>query len=115
MSDIKDLQKRVVDFIEERDWRQFHNDPKNTLIALVGEIGELMELYRFTTEKEAQEVSKKRKEEVEDELADILYILLMFADQNGIDLVEAFNKKEKKRIQKYPVSRFKGINKKYNA
>lgn len=115
MSDsLSDLQKRVVAFIEERDWSQFHDDPKNTLLALGGEVGELMEIYRFTTVDEARSRAIHRREDVEDELADILYILLMFAHQNNIDLGEAFANKEKKRAAKYPVEKFKGVNKKYD-
>jgi len=114
MSDIKDLQKRVAAFIDTRDWRQFHEDPKNTLLALGGELGELMELYRFTTPEEARDRAKERQTEIEDELGDILYILLMFCDQNGIDLEAAFERKEAKREAKYPVAKFKGVNAKYS-
>ena len=114
MSDIHELQSRVAKFIDDRDWRQFHDDPKNTLIALVSEVGELMDIYRFTTTSEAQEISITRKSEIEDELGDILYILLMFAEQNNIDLVKAFEEKERKQSKKYPIGKFKGVNKKYN-
>jgi NTP pyrophosphatase (non-canonical NTP hydrolase) len=114
MSDLKTLQKRVVDFIEARDWRQFHHDPKNTLLALGAEVGELMDIYRFTTTEEAQQRVQQRKAEVEDEVADVLYLLLMFCEQNGIDLEQAFLHKEKKRELKYPVAKFKGVNTKYD-
>ena len=114
MSSLRELQQRVAEFVDKRDWRQFHGDPKNTLLALGGEVGELMELYRFTTMQEAQDRSKTRKTDVEDELADILYILLMFCEENDIDLEQAFIQKEKKREVKYPVEKFKGINAKYS-
>jgi NTP pyrophosphatase (non-canonical NTP hydrolase) len=115
MSSLKDLQQRVADFVAARDWSQFHDDPKGTLLALGGEVGELMEIYRFTTEKDAQERSTTRKDDVEDEVADILYVLLMFCEENGIDLEEAFLNKERKREAKYPVKKFKGVNAKYDA
>jgi len=115
MSTLKQLQDRVAAFIEERDWRQFHTDPKNTLLALGGEVGELMEIYRFTTEEQARERIKTRQSDIEDEVADILYNLLMFCEQNGIDLEAAFLTKEQKRIANYPIDKFKGINAKYNA
>ncbi|MFO0920253.1 MAG: MazG nucleotide pyrophosphohydrolase domain-containing protein [Candidatus Saccharimonadales bacterium] len=114
MSDIYELQARVIKFIEDRDWRQFHDDPKNTLIALASEVGELMDIYRFTTAEEARNVNKSRKQDVEDELGDILYLLLMFAEQNDFDIVRAFNNKEKQREAKYPIDKFKGVNKKYD-
>jgi|GEM_PF-6189382 len=115
MSDIQTLQRQVAKFIAERDRTQFHDDPKNTLIALGSEVGELMELYRFTTVKEAQQRVKNRKADVEDEVADVLYLLLMFCHQNGIDLEKAFANKAKKRAKKYPVHKFKGVNAKYDA
>ena len=114
MSDIKDLQQRVVDFIEARDWRQFHEDPKNTLLALGSELGELMDIYRFTTPEQAQQRVHEYKSDVEDEVADVLYLLLMFCAQNGIDLEEAFLAKEAKREQKYPVGKSKGVSTKYD-
>lgn len=114
MSDIRMLQQQVADFIAERDWTQFHEDPKNTLIALGAEVGELMELYRFTTVEEARQRVKTRQADVEDEVADVLYLILMFCHQNGIDLEQAFANKSKKRAEKYPVHKFKGINAKYD-
>lgn len=112
---LKELQDRVAGFVEERDWRQFHADPKNTLLALGGEVGELMEIYRFTTLEEAQQRVQSRKTDVEDEVADILYNLLMFCWENDIDLEQAFLQKEQKRIQNYPVEKFKGVNAKYDS
>lgn len=114
MSDLAVLQKRVEKFVKDRDWEQFHNDPKNTILAIGGELGELMELYRFTTTEQAQKRAIERHEEVEDELADIFYNLLLFCSQNNIDLEKAFMNKEKKRAAKYPISKFKGINAKYD-
>lgn len=113
MSSLEELQQRVADFIDRRDWRQFHDDPKSTLLALGGEVGELMELYRFTTLQEAKDRAKVRKSDVEDEVADVLYALLMFCEENDINLEQAFLNKEKKREQKYPVEKFKGVNAKY--
>jgi NTP pyrophosphatase (non-canonical NTP hydrolase) len=114
-SSLHDLQKRVTQFIGERDWTQFHEDPRNTLLALGSELGELMEIYRFTTLEEAKNRSSHQREDVMDEAADIFYLLLMFCAQNEIDLEEAFDAKEKKRAVRYPVEKFKGVNKKYNA
>lgn len=115
MADLRTLQKQVADFIKERDWTQFHEDPKNTLLALGGEVGELMEIYRFTTVEEARERATARQEDVEDEVADVLYLLLMFCEQNNVDLEKAFQQKAVKRAKKYPIEKFKGVNMKYNA
>lgn len=114
MSSLRELQQRVMDFVDARDWRQFHNDPKGTLLALGGEVGELMEIYRLTDTEEAKARTKDRKADIEDELADILYVLLMFCGENNIDLEKAFLSKERKREQKYPIAKAKGVNAKYD-
>ena len=110
---IKELKQIVSDFIDDRDWSQFHDDPKNTLISLVIEAGELLEHFRFTTPKEARQKIKTHKKDIEDETADIFYNLLMFCQQNDIDLTTAFINKMKKVEKKYPASKFKGKNLKY--
>lgn len=114
MSDLKDLQKRVADFIDARDWRQFHEDPKGTLVALGAEVGELMDIYRYTTTEGSKARTTTRHAEIEDEVADVLYTLLLFCEENDIDLEAAFIKKEMKREAKYPVHKARGVNKKYD-
>lgn len=115
MSSLSQLQKRVMDFVEARDWQQFHDDPKGTLLALGGELGELMEIYRFTTTAESKQRTIERKADIEDEVADILYNLLLFCAENGIDLEGAFERKERNREKKYPVAKSKGVNAKYTS
>ena len=38
------LKKKMVEFAKERDWDQFHS-LRNLLLALVGEVGELSEIF----------------------------------------------------------------------
>ncbi|MCX8178384.1 MAG: nucleotide pyrophosphohydrolase [Candidatus Aenigmarchaeota archaeon] len=111
---IYELKEKVRKFCEERDWDQFHKG-KELVIALVIEIGELLEHFRWKSELEIEGIlkDKKKREEIEDEVADIFYFLLRFAQKNNIDLSEALERKMKKNEEKYPVSKFKGLNKKY--
>src|ERR1700729_1871399 len=46
MADLGELRERMRQFSAERDWGQFH-DPKSVLLALVGEVGELAELFQW--------------------------------------------------------------------
>ena len=46
VTDLPELRRAIRDFVDERDWRQFH-DPKSLILALVGEVGELAELYQW--------------------------------------------------------------------
>lgn len=111
---IQELKDIIDKFITQRDWQQFHSDPKNTLIAVVIELGELLEHFRFTSATEAQKRMIDRNREIEDEIADIFYNLLMFCLENDIDVSRAFANKMAKNYKKYPVKKVKGKNLKYS-
>ena len=112
IQEIKDFVKK---YCEERDWDQFHN-AKELAIALVLEAGELLDPFRFKSEKEIEELFKnpKKREEIEEEMADILYFLTRLAQRYNIDLAEAFDKKMEKNAKRYPLEKARGSNKKYN-
>ena len=113
-TDINFLKLYVKEFCEERDWDQFHT-PKELAIGISTESAELLDLFRFKSEEEVQKIiNSTKREEVEDELADILFFLLRFAKTNEIDLSEAIVKKINKNKEKYPIDKVKGNNKKYN-
>ncbi len=48
MSEIRDITKALVDFRDEREWKQFH-DTKNLATALSIEVAELNELFLWKT------------------------------------------------------------------
>jgi NTP pyrophosphatase (non-canonical NTP hydrolase) len=112
IQEIKDFAKK---YCEERDWDQFHG-AKELAIALIIEASELLEPFRFKSELEVEELFKnpKKREEIEDEMADILYFLTRLAQKYDIDLAEAFERKMEKSAKKYPIEKAKGSNKKYN-
>ena len=106
---INDLKKIVESFVDERDWKQFHN-PKNLAMALSVETSELMELFQWLDLEQAKEVMKSGevREDALDEIADIFIYLLAFCNTNKIDISDALMKKMKKNIKKYPADKFKG-------
>ncbi len=112
MSDIESLKKKVVAFRDERDWKQFHN-PKDMAISLCLEAAEFMEHFQWKTEDETSEHLAKNKQEVEDELADVLYWVLLIANDLDVDLGNALKAKMVKSAAKYPVHKSKGNHKKY--
>jgi len=111
---IHELKEKIKDFCEARDWDQFHN-AKELAIALSIEASELLEIFRWKTPEEVQDLFKdeKKKEDIEDEMADVLYFLIRMAQRYDIDLSEAIDKKMEKNDKKYPVNKAKGSNKKY--
>ena len=112
---IEDLKKMVSEFCEERDWDQFHNS-KDLAIGIVTEASELLQLFRFKDANECTDMMKRiqSKTSICDELSDVLYFVLRFAQMNDIDLSSALKKKLSKNKDKYPVESFKGSNKKYD-
>ena len=110
---IFDLKKAVKNFCDQRDWQKFHN-AKDLAIGISTEANELLEIFRFKCDDQLENVILSKKPQIEDELADSLYFILRFADLYNIDLSIALRNKIKKNSEKYPISEYKGSNKKYN-
>lgn len=115
MSDLKGLTAEVKKFCTERDWDQFHTF-KDVAIGLVTESAELLDLFRFKSDEQCSEIltDKMKREQVSDELADILFFVLRFSERSGIDLKQALESKLEKNRAKYPVEKARGSNKKYD-
>ena len=111
---LKELKEIIREYVNERDWEQFHN-PKDLALALNLEISEILEHFRFKNNEEIDKYIKelKNKQELGHELADILYFLVRLADVMNVDLPKAFKEKFEIMKQKYPIEKAKGSNKKY--
>jgi NTP pyrophosphatase (non-canonical NTP hydrolase) len=106
---VAELRALVRNFVEERDWRQFHA-PKNLAMSLAIEAAELMEHFQWISTEESREIAAKPGElaEVSDELADVLCYALAMANQLDIDLSTAIRSKMIKNEEKYPAAEFRG-------
>ena len=112
MSDLEDLMARANRFRDEREWRQFHS-PEKMAISLTLEAAEVLEHFQWKRGPELEAYLSEHKEDVSDELVDVLYWVLLIADDLNIDLKEAFERKMKKNEEKYPLEKAKGEAKKY--
>lgn len=110
------LKARVRGFSVERDWEQFHT-PKNLGVALVCEVGELLEHFRYRTDAEvsASLADPTTQRAVADELADCLWLILRLADVTEIDLASSLEAKLADAARKYPIDRAFGRSDKYTA
>ncbi|MCP4648464.1 MAG: nucleotide pyrophosphohydrolase [PVC group bacterium] len=113
MSEVKKITGKIKEFRDDRDWLQFH-DPKNMAVSIVLEASELLEHFQWKTREEVDEYIEKNGEAVQDEIADVAVYLFELADNLGIDLIDAMEKKLKKNEAKYPIEKSRGSNKKYN-
>tara|TARA_B100001758_G_C18173210_1_gene485431 strand:+ start:95 stop:430 length:336 start_codon:yes stop_codon:yes gene_type:complete len=107
---IKEIQNKLEKFAEDRDWNQFHS-PKNLVMALTSEVGELNDLFQWLTEEQSNNVDK---DEIQQEIADIFIYLLRLSDKLDINLEEAIKEKIEINANKYPVDLAKGNATKYN-
>lgn len=112
MSDLKALAAKVVAFRDERDWKQFHN-PKDLALSLMLESAELVELFQWKDAAATERTALTQKTELSDELADVLYYVLLLAHDLNVDLPQALATKLEKNAAKYPIDKARGSNKKY--
>lgn len=113
MKNVQGLTKRIIDFRDARDWKQFHN-PKDLALSLVLEAGEVMEHFQWKNKEEMEKYVETNKVEIGEELADVLYWVLLMSHDLKIDILDALEKKIKKNEDKYPVEKAKGKHTKYN-
>jgi dCTP diphosphatase len=105
MSDLELLRNRVRQFTTERDWSRFH-DPKSVLLALVGEVGELAELFQWLPAESAAKLAATEplRTRASEEMADVLLYLVLLADVLGVDLAAAALAKLDDNARRYPAS-----------
>jgi NTP pyrophosphatase (non-canonical NTP hydrolase) len=114
MSDsIKELTAEIRAFRDARDWRQFHA-PKEMAVAIAAEAGELLQHFVWQTPEQSNQRAQERRGEVAGEIADVAILLFELADNLGLDLAEVMGAKLAKNEARYPVSKARGSNKKYN-
>jgi dCTP diphosphatase len=109
MNDFNEASKSIKEFCEEREWSKFH-DPKNLALSLSLESMEVLELFQWTKD---NEINPDKLSELPDELADVLYWVIMLSNHYDIDLIESLKKKMEKNREKYPIDKAKGVSKKY--
>lgn len=115
MSDktISELTAAVVRHRDEREWRQFHT-PKELAISLCVESAELLGLMQWKTGAQLEKAVAAKRQEIADELADVLHSILLLAEELKISLSDALLAKLAKDALKYPVHKARGKNLKYD-
>lgn len=111
---LEEIRQLHAEFSDERDWNKFHT-PRNLLLAMVGEVGEVAELFQWRGEVAdgLPDWSKEDRKALEEELSDVLIYLVRLADKCNIDLPSAVIRKIEINKQKYPADQVMGSSKKY--
>ena len=95
--DIKNAQKTVDDWINEHGVRYF-NELTN-MAQLTEEVGEVARIIARRYGEQSEKESDKSKD-LGEELADVLFVTLCLANQTGVDLQKAFNKRMDKKAKR---------------
>jgi NTP pyrophosphatase (non-canonical NTP hydrolase) len=112
ITSLESLRDRLRDFAKERDWDQYHT-PKNLSMALIAEAAELIEHFQWVNGEQSHILEDKKRQSVEEEIADILIYLVRISDKLGIDLYKAAERKLVINEKKYPADKVRGSAKKY--
>ena len=88
--DLANAQKAVDNWIKEHGVRYF-NELTN-MAQLTEEVGEVARIIARRYGEQSEKESDKNKD-LGEELADVVFVVLCLANQTGVDLEEAFNRK----------------------
>ena len=88
--EIKEAQKKVDEWIRDFGVRYF-NELTN-MAVLTEEVGEMARIISRRYGEQSEKESDKAKD-LGEELADVVFVVLCLANQTGVDLQEAFDKK----------------------
>jgi NTP pyrophosphatase (non-canonical NTP hydrolase) len=114
-SDFERLLDQIQQFSEERDWAQFHT-PKNLILAISAEVGELSEVIQWKSDVEIADylLTPEGKNRISEEIADIAIYLIRLCQQQGLSFVKILDEKIENNAKKYPIEKAKGNARKYN-
>jgi dCTP diphosphatase len=109
------VDQRIQEFSHLRNWDQFHQ-PKNLILAAMGELGELAEILQWKTDSEVIEylTTIDGKKRISEEIADVVIYLIRLCQTQKIDLLEAITGKLNVNEINYPLEKSKGSSAKYN-
>lgn len=110
--DFEKLREKILNFRDERDWKQFHN-PKDLATAIAIEAAELQEKFLWKSQEESYEMWKNDAE-IHEEFADIMNFMILFAEECWIDIEKAVLDKIEKNSKKYSIEKAKWNSNKYN-
>jgi|SRR5690606_11844672 NTP pyrophosphatase (non-canonical NTP hydrolase) len=109
----KELLQKLLEFRRERDWEQFHN-LRTLSTSIVLEAAELAEFSQWAKDEELAGIVRERKQEIEQEIADIAILLSLLAHDLEVDVEQAVVRKLEINRQRYPADKAKGTAKKYD-
>ncbi len=105
MSELQRLTKKIKNLKAGIDWEQF-GKYKDIVLPLLLETGHALKHFQFKSQKDIKKVGrylKANKDEIGEELADILYWVFMISHALGIDIKKSFDEKMAANAGEFPL------------
>lgn len=96
---LKEVQEQVKEFVAERNWETPASD---ILIHMIEELGEVARNVLKMKNYGGQHTTINLENNMDEELADVFYLLLKLANESNINLGIAFGKKMEKNSKRFP-------------
>lgn len=107
------LRRRILDFREEREWKQFHT-LRTLSTSIVLEAAELAEITQWVPDAELPTAASAHRSQIEAEMADIIILMTYLSEDLGIDIEKAVDAKLRDNATRYPVEKCRGRSTKYD-
>lgn len=107
------LRQRILQFREERDWKQFHT-LRTLSTSIVLEAAELAEITQWVPDTELAKSAVNQRSRIEAEMADIVILMTYLAEDLSIDIETAVAAKLLDNAARYPVEKCRGRSTKYD-
>lgn len=113
---LEELRGDMAQFVTEREWGAFHT-PRNLLLALLAEAGELAETLQWKGEVAPglPSLTEAERVHVGEELSDVLLYTVRLSDVCGLDLAACVLRKLELNRAKYPAEKCRGSAAKYTV
>jgi NTP pyrophosphatase (non-canonical NTP hydrolase) len=95
---IQEAQGKVDNWISQYGVRYF-NELTNMAI-LTEEVGEVARIIARTYGEQSDRSPGENREQLADELADVIFVIICLANQTGVDLADAFKKNLEKKTSR---------------
>ena len=112
--EIKKLQEKIKEFDKARGWENDWN-LKDLMLNMNEEIGELWNLIKWIDNEKQKKVISENKEEMEDFIGDVLFLIIKIANQTNVDVEKSIQDvldEYEKRMPPEVMQKFKHANKK---
>ena len=105
--ELNEIQEKIKKFNDERGWS--NPEPmKDLLLNMTEEVGKMWNLIKWVNTEKQQEMINKNKNEVENFVGDILYLILKIAYLSDVDSEKGINDVLEEYEKRFPIEKVKG-------